>query len=115
MTRIGKTSRAKFKKFKYGKGLDGLLSRTMKITQPQDNILAQIAVSMQAKIKYGEVNYYSNSITMDSDIRSIFIYSRCTACILYIAEDFFGELVDSTRFTKGFGGTIPPLIKKGTL
>ena len=39
----------------------------MKNPQPEDNILAQIVVSMQAKIEDGEVNYYSNRITMDLD------------------------------------------------
>ena len=34
-------------------------------TQPEYNILNQIPMSMQAKIKNGEVNYYSNSVTMD--------------------------------------------------
>ena len=54
MIRIGKIRRANSKKVKYGKGLDNLMPRAMKIPEPEDNILAQTAVSMQAKIKDGE-------------------------------------------------------------
>ena len=67
MTRIEKIRRVKSKKIEYGKGLDDFLTREIKNPKPEDNILTKTSVSMQAKINYGEVNYYSNSITMDSD------------------------------------------------
>ena len=70
---------------------------------------------MQAKKKDGEVNYYSNRITMDSDSGAIGIGNRCTAYISQTTEDCVGELVESMRRIKGFGGTRSPLIKKGTL
>ena len=111
MTIIRKIRRANFKKFKYGEGLYDLLPRTMKNKQPDENIFNQTVVSMQSKIKDGEVNHYSHSITMDSDSRTIGIDNRCTACILHTTEAFVGELVDSTRRIKGFGGTISPLTR----
>ena len=57
MIRIGNIRRSNFKKVKYGKRLDDLLPRAMKNPQLEDNILTQTAVSMQDKIKDGEVNY----------------------------------------------------------
>ena len=45
---------------------------------------------MQAKIKYGEVNYYSNIITMDSDSGAIVIDNICTAWIYQTTENFVG-------------------------
>ena len=70
---IGKIIRANFNKFKYGKGLYDLLPIAIKNPQSKYNILIHTAVSMQAKINYGEVNYYSNSITIDSDSVAISI------------------------------------------
>ena len=67
ITSIGKIRRVNFKNNKYGKGLDYLLRRAMKNPQPEDSMFTHTAVSMQAKINYGEVNYYSNIISMDSD------------------------------------------------
>ena len=51
----------------------------MKTPQPEDNILTQTAVSMQSKIKDGEVNYYSNIITIDSYSGAFVIDIICTA------------------------------------
>ena len=38
----------------------------MRKPQPEDNILTQTAVYMQAKMEDGEVNCYYNIIVMDS-------------------------------------------------
>ena len=78
-------------------------------------MFTQTAVSMEAKINDGEVNYYSNRITMDSESGEIGIDNICTTYISHTREYFLGELVDSTRRIKGFGGTRSPLIKKVTL
>ena len=86
----------------------------MKNPQPEDNILTQTAVSMQSKIEDGEVNYYSNSITMDYDSGAIGIYNRFTALILHTTVDFVGVLVESMCRIKGFVGKISPIINKGT-
>ena len=89
MARIGNIRRLNFKKIIYGKGLDELLPIAMKNPQPEYNILNQIAVYMQSKIKDGELNYYLNSITMDSDSGAIGIDNRYTACIFHTTEEFF--------------------------
>ena len=90
MIRIGNIRRANSKKVKYGKGLDDLMPRAMKTPQPEDNILAQTAVFMQAKIKDDKVNYYSNIITMGSESVAIGIDNICNAYISHTIEDFFG-------------------------
>ena len=64
MTGIGKIIRIKSKNVKYGKGLYDLLTVAMKNPQPEENILTQTEVSMKSNMKDGEVNYYSNRITM---------------------------------------------------
>ena len=73
MTRIVDIRRVNFNMVKYGKGLDGFLPRATKNPQLEGNILTHTAVSIQAKIKDCEVNYYSKSITMDSDSGAICI------------------------------------------
>ena len=85
---MGKIRRANSKKVKYGNGLDDLMPRAMKTPQPEDNILAQTAVFMQAKIKYGELNYYPNSISMDLYLEAIVVDNICTACIFHTTEAF---------------------------
>ena len=72
-------------------------------------------VYMQSKIKDGEVKYYSNSITMDSESVAIGTDNRCTACILHTPWDFVVELVKYTRRIKGLGGARSSLFKKWTL
>ena len=115
MINIGRKKIVNFKKITYVNELDILLTRAMKKQQPEDNTLTQESVYMQANIKDVEVNYYSKSIIMDSELASIGIENRCTVCILNTTKTFVGELVDFTRYIKEFGGTRSPLIKKGTL
>ena len=78
---MGKTRIVNFNNIIYGKRLDEFLPISMKNPQPEGNILTKIAVSMQSNINDGEINYYSNSITMDSDSVEIEIDNRCTAYI----------------------------------
>ena len=52
---------------------------------------------------------------MDTDSATIGIDNRCTLCISHNAEDFVGELRESRRKIRGFGGVIQPKIKTGTL
>ena len=70
---------------------------------------------MQFKMKDGEVNNFSTSITIDLDSGLIGIYNRYTDCIFHTIEDFVGEFVESMRHTKGFVETRSPLLNKGTL
>ena len=86
MTSIRKIRRVDSEKIKYGKGLDDLLPIATKNPQLEENILTQTAMSMQAKINYREVNYYSNSITIYSDSGAIGIDNRCTACISHTTK-----------------------------
>ena len=95
--------------------LDDLMPIAMKNPQPEDNILTQKSESMQVKIEDGELNYWSNSITMDSDPGEIVIDSRFTSCISRTIEAFFGELFDYKLRIKVFGGNRSPLINKGAL
>lgn len=36
-------------------------------------------------------------------------------CISHIAEDFIGELIDTNRKIKGFGGLVSQQVKMGTI
>ena len=54
-----------------------------------------------------------NVFKMDTDSVTIGIYNRCSLCISHIAEDFIGELTESRRKIRGFGGVIQPKIKTG--
>ena len=51
---------------------------------------------------------YTESATIGID-------NRCSLCISHIAEYFIGELRESRRKIRGFGGVIQPKIKTGTL
>ena len=102
MIRIGNIRRANSKKVKYGKGFDDLMPRAMKTPQPEDNILAHTAVSMQAKIKDGELNYYSNSISMDLYSEAIGVDNICTDCIFHTTEAFFDHWLTLSAVSKGF-------------
>ena len=82
MKRIENIRRVNFKNIKYGKGLYELMPRARKKPQLEDNILTKTTVSIQENIKDVEVNYYSNSINMDSESREISIENRYTAWIL---------------------------------
>ena len=65
MNGIGNIIIVSLKKIKYGNGLGYLLPRSIKNPQLEGNTLTQTAVSIQAKINYGEVNYYYNRVNMD--------------------------------------------------
>ena len=56
-----------------------------------------------------------NVFQMDTDSATIVIENRCTLCILKIAEDFVGEIIEPRRKIRGFGEVIQPKIKTGTL
>ena len=97
MIRIEKIRRANSKKVKYGNGLDDLMPRAMKTPQPEDNILAP----MQAKIKDGKLNYYSNSISMDLYSEAIGVDNICTDCIFHTTEAFFDHWLTPHAASKG--------------
>ena len=57
----------------------------------------------------------NNTIRIDTDSAPIGIDNRCSLCISHVAEDFIGELVETNRRIKGFGGLVSQSIKMGTL
>ena len=73
--------------------------------------LAFAALAMQAR----SANAYENSMAFDTDSGPIGIDNRCTACISHRIEDFEGQLYDSNRVIKGFGGTRTQNVKMGTI
>ena len=56
-----------------------------------------------------------NVFQMDIDSANIGIDNRCNLCISHIYEDFVGELRESRRNIRGFGGVFQPKINAGTL
>ena len=56
-----------------------------------------------------------NSIRIDTDSAPIGIDNRCSLCISNVAEDFVGDLTDTNRKIKGFGGILSQKIKVGTI
>ena len=68
------------------------------------------ALAMQANAVQKE-----RSIRFDTDSVPIGIDNRCSACISHVAEDFIGQLEDSPKVIKGFGGTKTTNVKVGTL
>ena len=62
-----------------------------------------------------KANKRTNVVRFDTDSAPVGIDNRCTGCISHIAEDFVGQLRDSDKSIKGFGGSRAPNIKIGTL
>lgn len=73
------------------------------------------SVAISATAMRAETKIRSNVVTFDSDSAPIGVDNRCSACISHIPEDFVGDLVDSERTIKGFGGTRTTGVKVGTL
>ena len=61
------------------------------------------------------VSGYNNHVHFDTDSYKIGIDNRCSACILHKIGDFVGNLVDSNKSIRGFGGTRTKTLKYGTL
>ena len=73
-------------------------------------IMACSVVALEVK-----ANKRTNVIRFDTDSAPVGIDNRCTGCISHIAEDFVGQLRDSNKSIKGFGGSRTPNVKIGTL
>ena len=56
-----------------------------------------------------------NTIRVDTDSAPIGIDNRCSLCVSNVAEDFVGDLVDTNRQIKSFGGLFSQNVKMGTL
>ena len=57
----------------------------------------------------------SNVVRFDTDSGPVGIYNRCTGCISHVAQDFIGQLRESGKSIKGFGGTRILNVKIGTI
>ena len=73
-------------------------------------ILTYSVMAMEAK-----ANMKTNSVRFDTDSVPVGIDNWCTGCISHVAEDFVGQLRDSDKSIKGFGGSRTSQIKIGTL
>ena len=73
-------------------------------------VVIYTALAMQANMDPKE-----RITRFDTDSVPIGIDNRCSACILHVAEDFVGQLRDSSKVIKGFGGTKTTNVKVGTL
>ena len=62
-----------------------------------------------------KANMKTNSVRFDTDSAPVGIDNRCTGCISHVAEDFVGQLRDSDKSIKGFGGSRTSQIKIGML
>ena len=76
----------------------------------KSTVIINVAVAMQAKSAAEE-----RTIQFDTDSVPVGIDNRCSACISHKAEDFIGQLKDSSKSIKGFGGARTTNIKVGTL
>ena len=76
----------------------------------QHKITAFTVLAMQASSTIGE-----RVTQFDTDSVPIGIDNRCSACISHKAEDFIGELKDTTKTIKGFAGSRTTNVKVGTL
>ena len=54
-------------------------------------------------------------VYFDTDSEWVGVDNRCSGCISHVRSDFVGELRESNRVIKGFGGTRTVNIKVGTL
>ena len=73
-------------------------------------ILTYSVMAIEAK-----ANMKTNSVRFDTDSAPVGIDNQCTGCISHVAEDFVGQLRDSDKSIKGFGGSRTSQIKIGTL
>ena len=73
-------------------------------------IIAWSVMAMETK-----AHSRTNNIRFDTDSAPVGINNRCTGCISHVAEDFIGQLNDSQKSIKGFGGTRTKNVKVGTL
>lgn len=54
-------------------------------------------------------------VYFDTDSEWVGVDNRCSGCISHVRTDFIGELQESNRIIKGFGGTKTANVKVGTL
>jgi hypothetical protein len=73
------------------------------------------AMSMLAMQTNATKKATEQTVRFDTDSDVIGVDNRCTSCILYIKDDFVGELKACNRAVKGFEGTRTMNVQTGTL
>ena len=58
---------------------------------------------------------HDTRVFFDTDVDTVGIDNRCSACISHCIDDFKGPLRDTKRSIKGFGGTRTANLKMGTI
>ena len=101
--------RFRTKKLKIGAWVNDLMI-TSSMTTPPINCYPVMAMPTKTSTPRND-----NVVKMDTDSSTIGIANRCSLCISHVAEDFIGDLRESKRKIRGFGGIIQPKIKTSTL
>ena len=97
------------KRIKMSRWVNDLIKRSMKIPE----FTSEAVISMQTKT--GKTDRKEHILRMDTDSAPIGIDNRCSLCISNKVEDFVGEMTETKRKIKGFGGVLSPDIKVGTI
>ena len=98
------------KKLKIGAWVNDLMIKNPSMIIPPINCFPVMAMNTKTSTPRND-----NVFHMDTYSATIVIENRCTLCILKIAEDFVGEIIEPRRKIRGFGEVIQPKIKTGTL
>ena len=96
-----KSGRLRFitKKLKIGAWVNDLMIKNSSMTIYPINCFPVMAMPTKTSTPRND-----NVFQMDTYSATIGIDNRCTLCISHIAEDFVGELRESRRNIRGFGG-----------
>ena len=93
--------RYRTKKLKIGAWVNDLMVTNPLMTIPPINYFPVMAMSTKTSTPRNH-----NVFKMDNDPATIGIDNRCSLWITHIAEAFIGELRESKRKIRGFGGVI---------
>ena len=98
------------KKLKIGAWVNELMVKNPSMTIPPINCFPVMVIPTKTSTPRND-----NVFKMYTDSATIGIDNMCSLCISQIAEDFIGELRESRRKIRGFGGVIQPKINTGSL
>ena len=102
--------RFRTKKLKIGAWVNVLMIKNPSMTIPPINCFTVMAIPTKTSTPIN-----NHVFQMDTNSATIGTDNRCNLCISHIAEYFVGELRESRRKIRGFGGVVQPKIKTGTL
>ena len=107
---IGGRLRFRTNKLKIGAWVNELMLTNTSMTIPPIKCFPEMDMPTKTSTPIN-----GNVFQIDTDSATIVIYNRCNLCISHILEYFVGELIESRRKIRGFGGVIQPKTKTGTL